>query len=127
MLSALYLFLFLMMRRPPRSTRTDTLCPYSTRWRSKGGGSAAEPCQALERLPQDLARPPQHHLLPGVGGRVVVPLDRLLDRPGLGVVPVEGPVGVQPVVGAQRLAAALLVVGAVFQRDIGVEIGRAPL
>src|SRR3546814_16246754 len=70
MLSALYLFLFLMMRRPPRSTRTDTLCPYTTLFRSKGGGSAAEPCQALERLPQDLARPPQHHLLPGVGGRV---------------------------------------------------------
>src|SRR3546814_7586087 len=25
---------FLMMRRPPRSTRTDTLCPYTTLFRS---------------------------------------------------------------------------------------------
>src|SRR3546814_11538402 len=29
----LYLF-FLMIRRPPRSTRTDTLCPYTTLFRS---------------------------------------------------------------------------------------------
>src|SRR3546814_16008021 len=25
-----------MIRRPPRSTRTDTLCPYTTLFRSKG-------------------------------------------------------------------------------------------
>src|SRR3546814_1778246 len=28
---------FLMRRRPPRSTRTDTLCPYTTLCRSEGG------------------------------------------------------------------------------------------
>src|SRR3546814_4260054 len=28
-----------MIRRPPRSTRTDTLCPYTTLFRS-GGGAA---------------------------------------------------------------------------------------
>src|SRR3546814_17381274 len=27
---------FLMIRRPPRSTRTDTLCPYTTLFRSRG-------------------------------------------------------------------------------------------
>src|SRR3546814_16325201 len=27
-----------MIRRPPRSTRTDTLFPYTTLFRSKGGG-----------------------------------------------------------------------------------------
>src|SRR3546814_16498537 len=27
-------FVFLMIRRPPRSTRTDTLCPYTTLFRS---------------------------------------------------------------------------------------------
>src|SRR3546814_5628421 len=32
----LYLF-FLMIRRPPRSTRTDTLFPYTTLFRSKRG------------------------------------------------------------------------------------------
>src|SRR3546814_6515009 len=30
-----YLFFFLMIRRPPRSTRTDTLFPYTTLFRSK--------------------------------------------------------------------------------------------
>src|SRR3546814_9648290 len=28
------MFVFLMIRRPPRSTRTDTLFPYTTRFRS---------------------------------------------------------------------------------------------
>src|SRR3546814_13454642 len=30
-------FFFLMIRRPPRSTRTDTLFPYTTLFRSAGG------------------------------------------------------------------------------------------
>src|SRR3546814_14806191 len=30
------LFVFLMIRRPPRSTRTDTLFPYTTLFRSTG-------------------------------------------------------------------------------------------
>src|SRR3546814_17564739 len=33
-------FFFLMIRRPPRSTRTDTLFPYTTLFRSPRGGSA---------------------------------------------------------------------------------------
>src|SRR3546814_9450439 len=32
------MFLFLMIRRPPRSTRTDTLVPYSTLFRFAGEG-----------------------------------------------------------------------------------------
>src|SRR3546814_15612970 len=32
------LFFFLMIRRPPRSTRTDTLFPYTTLFRSPGVG-----------------------------------------------------------------------------------------
>src|SRR3546814_20510856 len=31
------LFFFLIIRRPPRSTRTDTLCPYTTLFRSVDG------------------------------------------------------------------------------------------
>src|SRR3546814_5538791 len=31
---SLFLFFFLMIRRPPRSTRTDTLFPYTTLFRS---------------------------------------------------------------------------------------------
>src|SRR3546814_12063031 len=34
------LFFFLMIRRPPRSTRTDTLFPYTTLFRSGAGGGA---------------------------------------------------------------------------------------
>src|SRR3546814_8609790 len=32
----MFLFFFLMIRRPPRSTRTDTLFPYTTLFRSTG-------------------------------------------------------------------------------------------
>src|SRR3546814_11650209 len=35
--SIVRLFFFLMLRRPPRSTRTDTLFPYTTLFRSYGG------------------------------------------------------------------------------------------
>src|SRR3546814_18272190 len=31
-----FFFFFLMIRRPPRSTRTDTLFPYTTLFRSQG-------------------------------------------------------------------------------------------
>src|SRR3546814_15702853 len=34
---SLLLFFFLMIRRPPRSTRTDTLSPYTTLFRSGHG------------------------------------------------------------------------------------------
>src|SRR3546814_18104621 len=33
---SVYFFFFLMIRRPPRSTRTDTLFPYTTLFRSYG-------------------------------------------------------------------------------------------
>src|SRR3546814_7716066 len=39
-----------MIRRPPRSTRTDTLFPYTTLFRSRGE-EAAETCH--RRLPRD--------------------------------------------------------------------------
>src|SRR3546814_20052331 len=38
-----YLFFFLMIRRPPRSTRTDTLFPYTTLFRSPSSTSATIP------------------------------------------------------------------------------------
>src|SRR3546814_5863730 len=37
MLRRLYSFFLLMIRRPPRSTRTDTLFPYTTLFRSHAG------------------------------------------------------------------------------------------
>src|SRR3546814_11862759 len=37
-----YCFFFLMIRRPPRSTRTDTLFPYTTLFRSARSRHACE-------------------------------------------------------------------------------------
>src|SRR3546814_6464476 len=51
----LYYF-FLMIRRPPRSTRTDTLFPYTTLFRSLGGsgrrdrGDRACQCHQVARM-----------------------------------------------------------------------------
>src|SRR3546814_4663365 len=46
-------FFFLMIRRPPRSTRTDTLFPYTTFFRShevqQGSGTADQPCGSAGR------------------------------------------------------------------------------
>src|SRR3546814_11779688 len=42
----MYLFFLLMIRRPPRSTRTDTLFPYTTLFRS--GPYALEPVELAE-------------------------------------------------------------------------------
>src|SRR3546814_3696273 len=41
------LFFFLMIRRPPRSTRTDTLFPYTTLFRSVG---CRRSCCSLHRI-----------------------------------------------------------------------------
>src|SRR3546814_16649416 len=52
--STVFLF-FLMIRRPPRSTRTDTLFPYTTLFRSRGRyDPAAQPAAAVRARP---ARP----------------------------------------------------------------------
>src|SRR3546814_13438049 len=61
-LSVVFLILFLMIRRPPRSTRTDTLFPYTTLFRSLlqriaalgyrpylSGGEAREQARRSER------------------------------------------------------------------------------
>src|SRR3546814_18711010 len=44
----LFVFFFLMIRRPPRSTRTDTLFPYTTLFRS--GASWCAPSVSTGRL-----------------------------------------------------------------------------
>src|SRR3546814_11390057 len=51
-LGSRHIFFFLMIRRPPRSTRTDTLFPYTTLFRSrpasaKRGGMAASTVSAM--------------------------------------------------------------------------------
>src|SRR3546814_10909550 len=56
-------FFFLMRRRPPRSTRTDTLFPYTTLFRSGGAGGHGRARQlgAVRRL----SRPQRHQGLQG--------------------------------------------------------------
>src|SRR3546814_13688757 len=56
-----YCFFFLMRRRPPRSTRTDTLFPYTTLFRSlRTGLDTLEICtvvlRVLARTLTDLAK-----------------------------------------------------------------------
>src|SRR3546814_15942652 len=58
-------FFFLMIRRPPRSTRTDTLFPYTTLFRSDMAGLRAR-----------MKRPDSLHqsgtpVKPGIAGRAV--------------------------------------------------------
>src|SRR3546814_3198932 len=51
---------FLMIRRPPRSTRTDTLFPYTTLFRST---RLADHARANDRR-CDISHPAQHRLIP---------------------------------------------------------------
>src|SRR3546814_19169185 len=46
-------FFFLMIRRPPRSTRTDTLFPYTTLFRSRKRGAEAHQCGQPILHPED--------------------------------------------------------------------------
>src|SRR3546814_12845813 len=48
-------FFFLMIRRPPRSTRTDTLFPYTTLFRSQVDAAILVPVAGRDR--DDLDRP----------------------------------------------------------------------
>src|SRR3546814_5350735 len=45
-------FCFFMIRRPPRSTRTDTLCPYTTLFRSERPRSGDQGIDPAERVPR---------------------------------------------------------------------------
>src|SRR3546814_3253912 len=49
-------FFFLMTRRPPRSTRTDTLFPYTTLFRSAGRIGRRKPCTRTARAKMDARR-----------------------------------------------------------------------
>src|SRR3546814_18444302 len=49
-LCSCFLF-FLMIRRPPRSTRTDTLFPYTTLFRSQLSGACRLPPPQVPRAP----------------------------------------------------------------------------
>src|SRR3546814_6365200 len=52
------LFFFVMIRRPPRSTRTDTLFPYTTLFRSREG-RADRLCRSGRRRSNDRSPDPR--------------------------------------------------------------------
>src|SRR3546814_12768839 len=78
---ALLVFFFLMLRRPPRSTRTDTLFPYTTLFRSEAiVAIAAGRRRGLAEMPeQDRAAAPRG-LDQGAQRRQPRALARLPDR-----------------------------------------------
>src|SRR3546814_11289686 len=47
----LFILFFLMIRRPPRSTRTDTLFPYTTLFRSPKAGRSPASAADRDRIP----------------------------------------------------------------------------
>src|SRR3546814_11763048 len=51
-----YFFFFLMIRRPPRSTRTDTLFPYTTLFRSYRRRTLSLEAEAQHLVVECLAR-----------------------------------------------------------------------
>src|SRR3546814_8016572 len=100
-----------MIRRPPRSTRTDTLFPYTTLFRSchsrsrddrppahAGGGRGAEPDRAAQRLPFPPALPFRRRALPARDAKAFGDGDRR------GILPRGG--GEPPAPGRARAAAA---------------------
>src|SRR3546814_14192493 len=84
----LFCCFFLMLRRPPRATRTDTLFPYTTLFRS----DVADPQvagHAIEREAPRIAQPREADLRAGARGLA----EWVVGRDGVGQVAV-GPVDV---------------------------------
>src|SRR3546814_13333941 len=53
----MFIRFFLMIRRPPRSTRTDTPFPYTTLFRSSDQSAGSRPVRARERRPGRHSQP----------------------------------------------------------------------
>src|SRR3546814_2825256 len=84
------MFFFLMIRRPPTSTRTDTLFPYTALFRSMDDAfdlerlpGTAQGLQALYALLRDLAAAPQEHLFEQRVLRAEIIVDQRLRHMGV--------------------------------------------
>src|SRR3546814_21083638 len=77
-----------MIRRPPRSTRTDTLFPYTTLFRSQPAppGLSRRPLNRLDSSPENEVRAGSRRLEDLTDGSKAVPLVEAL-RPGAPVAP----------------------------------------
>src|SRR3546814_17293989 len=92
------LFVFLMIRRPPRSTRTDTLFPYTTLFRSYRCKDAKETVAWYERMlgmtyttafaedhvPSTGAYDPYMHVFLDAGGGNILAFFELPNQPAMG-------------------------------------------
>src|SRR3546814_18825035 len=58
--TVLFIFFFLMIRRPPRATRTDTLFPYTTLFRSQVGDRGRRRVEAFWRARRDQGLQPAY-------------------------------------------------------------------
>src|SRR3546814_13696069 len=77
-----YIFFFLMIRQPPRSTRTDTLFPYTTLFRSAFELSAAQLSDLVATLEKKFGRKLNPNVVVDaalIGGVRVVVGDEVLD------------------------------------------------
>src|SRR3546814_15188179 len=72
-------FFLLMIRRPPRSTRTDTLFPYTTLFRSEGYWSTHERA-CVQRIPKGSAFDRSSELPRRIKGAAGPQIDLLLRR-----------------------------------------------
>src|SRR3546814_4666903 len=66
-----------MKRRPPRSTRTDTLFPYTTLFRSPGSAGAAQPWRADRNHGRQPARHRHARRSGGTAAGIADQLDRV--------------------------------------------------
>src|SRR3546814_13544466 len=67
LLLVVYLVFFLLIRRPPRSTRTDTLFPYTPLFRSQARLAFASARRAEKLDDAAVRRPGRRFVLPAVG------------------------------------------------------------
>src|SRR3546814_20183503 len=96
---------FLMVRRPPRSTRTDTLFPYTTLFRSKLAEEALL-CGLEAGARRGLCAAVERRVLEAVdnGGEFERPFHVAVDdRPGVGIAVVD-----RDLFGGQRVAQDLI-------------------
>src|SRR3546814_10859765 len=123
--------LFLMIRRPPRSTRTDTLFPYTTRFRSRFADRDAYLAGAEHRAladPRDGNARGAHagRRISGAGGK-----DRRKRQPGAAVDLHRTPVGcgarqeLERCLRAHMGQAAMIPVTSLRIHPADTEIGRA--
>src|SRR3546814_14323178 len=104
-----------MIRRPPRSTRSDTLVPYTTLFRSQTGIKAIDAMTPIGRGQRELIIGDRKT------GKTVVAIDTILNQKGLGVKCIYVAIGQKESTVAQTVN-TLTEHGAM---DYTVEIGRA--